>query len=437
MIELAEKALRVGLKLGATDVGVLVEKEKFNMVRFSNNEVTLVESDELTELTVYLSKGGRRFLASTSNVEAGGIEEFVNRAYESCLRLPKSEEYAPLPSGVFSYPKNPNYDPRIDEEEFIFSSVESAINSGLEEGGERVAGSLHTVIREIALRTSGGIEASDRSSYVMLNVRALAGEASGHGLSCSSGVKGFDPEGAGRTAGRYCRLSKKTGKLEDGVYNLVLSPTVAADLMQHVGYSASAYDFDLGLSFLCGRLGSKVAPDGFGLYDHGVIEGGLNSRSFDDEGVPTSSTPIIEDGVLKGLLHNSTTAKKHKVKSTGNAGIIVPHPWNLVVREGDMEFEELIGEAKRGLLLTNNWYTRFQDYREGSFSTLPRDATLYFEDGEIKYAVKGIRVSDKMPRLLSNIKGVGKNRVWVLWWEVETPVLSPYLLVEGCRITTV
>ena len=64
MIELAEKALRVGLKLGATDVGVLVEREKFNMVRFSNNEVTLVESDELTELTVYLSKGGRRFLAS-------------------------------------------------------------------------------------------------------------------------------------------------------------------------------------------------------------------------------------------------------------------------------------------------------------------------------------------------------------------------------------
>ena len=86
-------------------------------------------------------------------------------------------------------------------------------------------------------------------------------------------------------------------------------------------------------------------------------------------------------------------------------------------------------------MVTNNWYTRFQNHVTGEFSTLPRDAVLMVENGEITHAISGIRLSDSMPRLISSIKAISRERRWIRWWEVETPVLAPAIVVDGMRLT--
>jgi len=83
----------------------------------------------------------------------------------------------------------------------------------------------------------------------------------------------------------------------------------------------------------------------------------------------------------------------------------------------------------------NTWYTRFQDYRNGDFSTIPRDGIFYIEDGEIKESWQGIRISDNIPRIFSNILDVSNETMQVKWWDEVMPSLIPYVLVKDVNIT--
>ena len=142
-------------------------------------------------------------------------------------------------------------------------------------------------------------------------------------------------------------------------------------------------------SFLAGRLGKVVANRGLSVYDDGRISSGVGSAPFDDEGTRTQRTPVIADGVLKNYLHNFSTAAKYKTKSTGNAGLMRPRPWTMIVKHRkERSIGKLIEGMDRGILITNTWYTRFSNHLTGDFSTVPRDLALYIENGEPEYAVK-------------------------------------------------
>jgi len=129
------------------------------------------------------------------------------------------------------------------------------------------------------------------------------------------------------------------------------------------------------------------------------------SSSFDEEGVPTQKTKIIDKGVLKTYLHNTSTAKKHNVKTTGNAGLISPNASNLILEGGSGN----PFDVKKGIYVTNLWYTRFQNYATGDFSTIPRDGMFLIENGEITKPVKNPALEITTPVLWSSIDAVGNN----------------------------
>lgn len=420
--------------LSLEDYVVIEYTTRGRMVRFSDNSATVVKENEISAIKVYMAKAGRRAVGVTSDLRPEGLEKFVKALARSLETSPKAE-YTPLPSGPFNYEHNGDVDKGLAEIE-MGELVERAVNSALEAGAKRVSGTLAIHLVEISITTSAGAEGSDFRTGVEMNVRAFSDkEASGHGLSVATKLERLEPELAGRTAGEHSLLARNPKLVEEGRYDVLMEPTVAANIFEQVGLYASAFDVDAGLSIFAEKLGQMVAVETLTLIDHGQIENGLGSRSFDDEGLPTRSNIIIERGVLKTYLHNSTTASKFGVKSTANAGIIKPRPWNLEVRPGDASRDEIIKEIKNGILVTNNWYTRFNNYRTGEFSTMPRDAILKIEGGEIKHAISGIRLSDSMPRLMNSISMISKERRWVRWWEVRTPVLSPAILVSGMQIT--
>jgi PmbA protein len=88
-----------------------------------------------------------------------------------------------------------------------------------------------------------------------------------------------------------------------------------------------------------------------------------------------------------------------------------------------------------GLYLTNNWYTRFQNYQTGDFSSICRDGAFEIKNGKIARSVKGFRISDNMPRILQSITALSKERKWIRWWEVPIPVYLPHMIVEDVGIT--
>ncbi len=434
---MTDLALKEALKLGATDVSAICAQTIENQIRFSNNSITVTKNIKNLELFLYVAKDKKRMIGATSNPSVVGLKKFTSDLIKACELISPSPEYTPLPRGEFEYSSHRMYDKKIVEDEIkLIEFAKEAVDAGIDAGATRVSGSLMASEEEISILTSGNVSGEDKTTKILLNVRAFTEEeTSGHGLSCAAKLTDFKPSEAGSTAGDYAKSSIDPHPWEEGIYDLVTMPTVTADIVQHTGSFSSAFIVDAGLSFLADKVGQKVGVDEFTLRDYGVIEGGFGGRIFDDEGLPTHENIIIEKGVLKGYLHNSTTARKFGKSPTGNAGIIEPHPWNLVVDSGKMSVDDLIKEVNRGILVTNNWYTRFQNIRTGEYSTIPRDAAFLIEYGKIKHPVAGLRISDSIPRQLTSILGISNERKWVEWWEVSIPTLAPAMLIKDVTIT--
>lgn len=435
--ELNGNAVSAAKSLDVDDAVALSVRSADSMIRFANNSVSVVNRVEEAELSVYIAKDRRRAIASTSNLEPAAVKKFVRDLFASMKGLPESE-YVPLPDRAVRYsPSKLGYDRKLDDlDEDLPGMAKQSIESSLAAGGERSAGVINAGKATVAILTSNGTRGSDSRTAITLNIRSFgASDASGHGLSCSSSLSGFDPEEAGRRAGEGAKEMQEASEPEAGKYEVLLSPTVASNLVETVAGAASAFSVDAGTSYLTDKVGKKVAADSFNLTDRGVTEGGLGGRVFDDEGVATKSNLIIGAGMLRGYLHNLTTARKWKTKSTGSAGFVTPHAWNIEVGKGDSSHDEMVKEMKRGIILTSNWYTRFNNYRTGEFSTVPRDGAYLVENGKVVKALKGMRAGDDLQRLFSSVRLLSKAREWIQWWEVDTPTLCPWMLIDGVTIT--
>jgi PmbA protein len=435
--ELNQNAITAAKRLGVDDAVALSARSSDSMIRFANNSVSVVNRVEEAELSVYLAKDRRRAIASTSNLQPAAVRRFVGDLFASLKGLTESE-YVPLPDRAVRYSQSRlGFDKKLEDvSEELPRLAGTAIDSALSAGGKRSAGVISAGKGTVAILTSTGTRGSDSRTAITLNIRSFAEkEASGHGLSCSSSLASFDPAEAGRRAGEGAKRMKDASEPEAGKYQVLLSPTVASNLVETVAAAASAFSVDAGTSYLAEKLGKKVASPEFELTDHGTVEGGLGGRVFDDEGTRTRSNEIIKKGVLRGYLHNLTTAKKWKTQSSGNAGFVQPHPWNLEVGAGDATYDEMVREMRRGIILTSNWYTRFANYRTGEFSTVPRDGAYLVENGKIVRSLKGLRAGDDLQRMFSSVSMVSKQREWIQWWEVDTPTLCPWMLIDGVTIT--
>lgn len=428
----------MGKKLGATDISARVSIDYVSMIRFANNEITVSKWNTRTVASVFVAVEKKRATAEITNPSLVTLRQFMDRLVSTAKTSPEADVYAPLPKGPFKYNRSLAKPGRIDSSPgALVGHVEAAVNEALSQGAKRVAGSLVYRRSKLVAETSGGARGSCEHATIEISVRALAnGDASGHFVSIAARDDDFKPEEAGRKAGEIARMAVNPVKGEPGKYETVLGPLTFAHIVEQVGDMASAFAVDAGLSFLTGKLGTRVASENLSLLDDPTLEGTYGAGPFDEEGLPTKKNIIIERGVLKTYLHNSTTAKKFGTESTANAGIISPHPFNLVVEAGDKGFDQLVSQVDNGLYITNDWYLRYQNYRTGDFSTIPRDGMFVVRRGSIEQAVKELRLSDNILRIISSIRALSKERYWIKWWEVNIPTLAPYALIEQVNFTS-
>lgn len=430
-----EEIVTKAKKLGAEEVIAKTTLGKYRQVRFSNNQVdiTVAWNDYVTDVA----------LAWKKRVVATQIRNFqeVDTNLKTLLKLAKVSKENPsfggFAKGKFRYAKS-KADKKLADLEKPSEYVLEAISAAEKEAGTKVesGGILFTKYEDTYLASSGGPVGTDARSAVELSIRAFAEqEASGHGVECSSTLKDFKPARAGAKAGEIARLARKPRCGEEGVYDVVFDPLILGSSLGVWGGMASAYNVLVQMSVFVDKLGKKVASSTVTLRDNPAAYSIMN-RVFDDEGVPARENVFIDRGVLKTYLHNTSTARMFKTKTTGNAGLVFPTPWNIEMDAGDMTKEELFQTVKSGLYLTNTWYTRFQNYAKGDFSTIPRDGIFKVQNGEIKQSLKDLRISDNILNMLGNIAAVSEERQHVHWWgEADPPSLAPYALIKNVHIT--
>lgn len=430
MMDLTNQIVKKGLALGATDVIARGVTSKNQQVRFSNNEIDIAKTWNESVIHVFLVYNRKVVTTEIRNFDT--IDESVETLVNLAKVSRENPEYTGIAQGPFTYGEITS-DSRLKNLEEVSDFVLAAINKALENAAT-TAGILHLTNKDISLSSSGGIEAQDERTFIELSIRAFSQkEASGHSVSCSPTLQGFDPEKAGEEAGELSHLARDPAQGDEGVYDVVFSPLFFGSVLSYSMDMASAFNVLAGRSMYVEKIGEKVASEKVSVAD---TPSGLKQHRFDNEGVPTKEKLVIEKGILKTYLHNTSTAAKAQVESTGNAGLVVPDPLNIHMKPGNYSTDELFGEVDRGLYLTNTWYTRFQNLQTGDFSTIPRDTILLIENGEIAGSLKNIRLSDNMLRLYQNVEGVSKEQKLVHWWvEVDLPCTASHVLARKVRIT--
>jgi len=435
MLSKTEEIVKKAKSLGADEVIAKTTLGKYRQVRFSNNQVdiTVAWNDYVTDV----------ILAWKKRLVATQMHDFTNvdTSLRQLLRLAKVSEESPtfggFAKGSFPYAKS-KADKKLEDLEnptdYVFEAIEAAkkeIGSGIDSGGI-----LFTKFENVYLASSEGPTGIDARSAIELSIRAFSErEASGHGVACSSTLRDFKPSNAGTKAGEIAKLARSPKIGEEGAYDVIFDPLIFGSIVSIWAGMISAYSIMTQMSVFVDKLGKKVAPEIVILKDNPAVYS-MSNRVFDDEGVPTRENVFIDQGILKTYLHNTSTAKIFKTKTTGNAGLIAPGSWSVEMDAGGVSKETLFKEMKRGLYLTNTWYTRFQNYAKGDFSTIPRDGIFLLEKGEIKQSLKDLRISDNALTMLGNIAGISKERQQVHWWgEADPPSLSPYVLMKNVHMT--
>jgi len=411
------------------DFVLLKTEEDVSHLKFAENKIVKTGTESLEAISIFVSKDKKIISTSLNDLNERAGDKIISEIFDFLKFVKPNENYLGIADGPFGY-KNVKdiYDKNINNIDEV-DIVDSGINAALE-SSDRTNGIFESSIGKSRILTSGGVDVSENFSSLYFSIRALMkGDSSGHKTSSSRILKDFNVEEVSKDAGNVAKDSLNPQKGVSGTYDLIIDPLPMADLIGTVGAAASVYEVDSGMSFLEGKLGKAIGN--FDLIDDGRLGGGMASSSCDAEGVPTRRTKLVDKGILKTYLHNTSTAKKHNVKTTGNAGLISPDPTNLVL-DGD---RGNVFDTKKGIYVTNIWYTRFQNYATGDFSTIPRDGMFLIEDGEIVNPLKNLRISDNILNILSNIKRFDDNVKQITSWEAGTPVTTSNVLIEKVKFT--
>ena len=433
MEDQAETIVKQAVKAGAQDAVAEVVVDRNYQIRFAQNQPVIVNEWRRTVGTLFLAYN-RRVIAGEIT-DFGKIPQTVANLIKAAKASPENPDYRGIAEGPFKYARG-NVDRKILALADGSDHVEAAVNGALEEGAKECAGSFWRYHTQHYLHTSNDASGADERVGLYLSIRALVSlESSGHGVSCATKTSQFDAEKAGHKAGRIAALAKRPKGGVPGKYDIVFDPLILGSLIDQVGGRTSAYSVETGFSPYVKKIGKKVASSVVTIYEDGSADT-LARRRFDAEGVPVKRKAVVQKGVLKTYLHNTSTAKRFKTKTTANAGLIAPEPFALICQPGDWTRDELFKEVKDGLWLTNTWYTRYQSFVTGDFSTIPRDGIFHIKNGEIVESWKDIRLTDNLIHLWSNVKGLSKTSEQVQWWgEVEVPTMAPYALATGIGIT--
>jgi len=260
--------------------------------------------------------------------------------------------------------------------------------------------------------------------YVWSRILASAREASIYAsareeIGSTSGYEVFDtetPEKVGTMVAKRVVEQLKAKTPKGGSFPAVIGPNVVGVFMHEaMGHLAEA-DLTLSGSVLYDKLGKQIASDAVTVYDDGTVEGAFGSFKYDDEGVRTQKTALIEKGTLTGLMHNRETACKLNMEPTGNARAEdfrfepIIRMRNTYLAAGDNSFEELIEDVDFGYYLKS--FRGGQANLDGTFQVGIQEAYEIVK-GQLGASVRSASISGNTLETLRKVDAVGRD--FELW----------------------
>ena len=162
-----------------------------------------------------------------------------------------------------------------------------------------------------------------------------------------------------------------------------------------------------------GKIGQKIGSEHLNVFDDPTIKESLGWYYFDDEGVETKKTNLIEKGVLKNHMQNRETSEVFNTTPTGNMRATNYRYMPLIrmactcIGNGDQKVEEIIKDVKNGYYISNMKIPSI-DMKRYNWSISCQYAQK-IENGEITDLQRDVIVMGTAPKFFNSIDACGND----------------------------
>jgi PmbA protein len=352
----------------------------------------------------------------SASVIKNALDSALNTDQDGYLDLPGPSDAADV--AVF--------DPLIDqilEEDAIAMTMgieRAAFNTDSRIRKVRRASSTFTTSDQVIVN-SKSVKAHYSSTACSARIMAVAEDRgdtqSGSDYSGNRFMSNVIFEDVGRNAAENALRLLGSKRMVEGRMPVILDSSVSTDFLGVLAGSLSAESVQKGRSLFSEKLGEKVTSPIINITDNGLLPGMLGSSPVDDEGVPVKRKIMTDNGVLRSFLHNTRTARKGSVASTGNASrggfSSLPHVGitNLYIEAAPgtdaVTKDKMYGLIGRGLHIFDAMGIHTANPVSGDFSIGVTGVLI--EDGRVKYPVREAVISGNILELFDKIEAVGDD----------------------------
>ncbi len=409
-----------------------------------DGEIERLTSASSSGIGIRVVRDGRLGYAYTADLSEEGLRECLAEARAN-LEVSTEDPGNVLPAAAEHEPLEGIFDPRQVE---VAPERKVALALDLEARTRAASPRVTKVetaqygdaVASVAIASSNGVAGSFALTRAWCFSGALASENGqaqiGYGVDSGRSLEDLDVElVAAEAAERAVRLlgaTKPPTRTVPVVFDRMVAPSLIGVLL--AGLSAEAVQKRR--SLFADKLGERIGAPGLQLVDDGRLLDGPGAVPFDDEGVPSRRTVLLDDGVLQCFLHNTATAARGNAASTGNASRmsfksspgISAH--NVYFPPGDKDQAGLLAEAGEGLLVQDvTGVHSGANPITGDFSV--GVSGLWFRNGELAEPVREATVAAQLLDILEGVVAVGSDLRWTTGSIGGASVLVGQMTVAG------
>ena len=432
------------------------EKQQKISVEMIGSQTGPMSCSEQTELFVRAS-GKKTGLVYTQKLDANANEVIAQALTNSeASAAAQAEPMATVEYWETDETKNSDKTTTLnDGEKKTLVSIETLKNKAktlagqLEEGiGRPMRLNLSQTILTMGIVNTNNIEETASVQRFAAQVAVDGYE----GYACALTLDELSPEPLIHEFSNRRFLEVPTIPAEAGVYRAVLSSQAINNILITAWQMFTAKRAQSGATPFAGKENTKIFSDCITIRDYKGKADSKNSVQcgfsweMDCEGVPSRDVTLVENGVLKGWMHNLSTAEKAGVRSTGNAGRktllsgnihtdMAIMPKNFTIESGKASLEKLLQACGDGVYVFEN-YDQFHALNvvSGDFA-FPCKA-VRIKDGKPVGIMEGLTMNGNVAELFSNVEMVGSDRVInpLVMYDSYT-VSGPAMLVGSLKIS--
>ncbi len=277
-------------------------------------------------------------------------------------------------------------------------------------------------IQDVCIATSDGVIAEDERIYSLALIQVIAGrdDVLQTGYEAVGGMAGFelfeeDPfEETAVKAAKKAVSMLKAEKAPGGRMPVVISSEAGGTMIHEaIGHGLEADLIQQGLSVYAEKVGQKIASSLVTIIDDSTLAGRRGSFRFDDEGVFSQRTVLVEKGILKGYMYDMMTSIKGNVPSTGNGrrqsyrSRPIPRMTNTFIAPGEGDPVKIVRSVDKGFFVKKMGGGQVNTVT-GEFVFEVSEGCM-IEKGSIGEPLRGATLIGNGPDILHSIDMVGND----------------------------